>query len=522
MKNKKAFTLVELLAVLVIFGIILGIVVPSVIQLFENQKVKKYDYHEGAVKNAIEAYVDEIKETLQDSTGECSCYKIMYDDLLATDLVKEDDITCNSNNNGGVSGYILAYPIGNSNLNFKYEYYLTCKDQSNNEMIHEATVPENTCCGVNRDFRISSYVVKYNDASGEDYKGDWTSGNVYQRFEATSPYMVPITSYQYSLDGGNTWTTVGENDFTFTNHIDSTVQVRAVDADGNKSGSIAYKVRIDKIAPTAEFDIQGTLGEDDWYTTSLTISPKNASDLGSGIESVEVDVTSITSPTYGTPITLTIKDKVGHVTTYTKTVKVDNIPPKITFGINGYNTGTASCEVSISGLVSAPPETMYLSNGSNRIFTASCKNGAGVTTTISHEYGYSICREGENTCQYGCDEKYNPCHSQHWDANINCYQACNTGCTCKRQVPNCFSTGVQTCLQVHGGTMSGGKCCLGTKTETYTCDNCSCGTHTACNGGNVCDPGYDKVNCSSCYTGHNTCIGGFCFNKNDSQCMRSR
>lgn len=55
--NKRGFTLVELLAVIVILGIIITIFVPSVINLINENSTKIYANKEKILKNAAEDYV---------------------------------------------------------------------------------------------------------------------------------------------------------------------------------------------------------------------------------------------------------------------------------------------------------------------------------------------------------------------------------------------------------------------------------------------------------------------------------
>ncbi len=55
--NRRGFTLVELLAVIVILGIIITIFVPSVINLINENSTKIYANKEKILKNAAEDYV---------------------------------------------------------------------------------------------------------------------------------------------------------------------------------------------------------------------------------------------------------------------------------------------------------------------------------------------------------------------------------------------------------------------------------------------------------------------------------
>ena len=65
--NKKGFTLVELLAVLVIMGIIMTIAVPSVFKISSNMKVRYFcekvsDIEKAALQYAQDNYGDQVQE----------------------------------------------------------------------------------------------------------------------------------------------------------------------------------------------------------------------------------------------------------------------------------------------------------------------------------------------------------------------------------------------------------------------------------------------------------------------------
>lgn len=327
--NCRAFTLVELLAVIVILGIILGITIPSAVNLINSQSQRKYAYHENIVKEAVDTYIDQYGDSFQEGNEGCRCYQISYSSLIEENLLKEDDIECNASSND----VILAYPIDDSRNNFRYEYYLNCKDKANDELVHEGGTPPSDCCGVSGIFMVTEVILKYNDENGDIYPqndNNWTNQNVYQKFEANDPYMSGIKGYEYSTDGGRTWISVNTDHITLSGDINNVVQVRAVDNDGHKSSVKTYTVRIDKTKPNADFAISGTKGDGGWYSSDVSIGVANQSDgSGSGIKEATVDIPRLTNETSGQVVTLTVTDNVGNVQTKTTTIRIDKTKPII-------------------------------------------------------------------------------------------------------------------------------------------------------------------------------------------------
>ncbi len=118
------------------------------------------------------------------------------------------------------------------------------------------------------------------------------------------------------------------------------VCVQATDNRDKTSLTCSDKFKLDKTAPTsADLDVNGTLGLNDWYTSDLTLSTSGGSDITSGIANSTVSVEEITKN--GThEVVITTTDKAGNETTVTKTLKVDKSKPKIvaediTVDING-------------------------------------------------------------------------------------------------------------------------------------------------------------------------------------------
>ena len=118
--NRKGFTLVELLATLVVLGIIVGISIIGVNASFKNVKIKTEDIFVGTLEDALDIYLDSDARKLRFSnTSVCTLYKThgsvnvytstnsltfnniinsSYSPLQSSDLVNpaNEDVTCDS------------------------------------------------------------------------------------------------------------------------------------------------------------------------------------------------------------------------------------------------------------------------------------------------------------------------------------------------------------------------------------------------------------------------------------------
>lgn len=113
--NKKGFTLVELLAVLVILVVIMTIAIPSVASSIERSKQKQKDAKIELVVSAAELYVDRHKNSYSvDDEYEIELKKIICDGLLTKEQAKDP-----LNESYILSGYVLFTKSSNS---YSYEW----------------------------------------------------------------------------------------------------------------------------------------------------------------------------------------------------------------------------------------------------------------------------------------------------------------------------------------------------------------------------------------------------------------
>ena len=141
--NKKGFTLIELIATIVIMALILIMVMPSIRALVNNNRDKSYEYYGDSLKEAAEIFVGREGEDITnlgtlDFTG---CVDINYNDLISTDLIspyQEENIDC--------SNATIRYTKERNKES--YSINLTCRDTTTNEVVYSINEIPNTTCTV--------------------------------------------------------------------------------------------------------------------------------------------------------------------------------------------------------------------------------------------------------------------------------------------------------------------------------------------------------------------------------------
>ncbi len=142
MKSDKGFTLVELLATIAIMGMIMMMVIPSITNLQNSNKKKKFEYYGKTLVEAAKLYVQKEGDDITSLgiTDWVGCVDITYQDLLAADLIKpfeDTDYTCN----GKVR--FTRSSGGNS-----YTYNLVCNSKNSKKENFSSSNIANSQCSV--------------------------------------------------------------------------------------------------------------------------------------------------------------------------------------------------------------------------------------------------------------------------------------------------------------------------------------------------------------------------------------
>ena len=327
-------------------------------------------------------------------------------------------------------------------------------------------------------------VIEFGEGNTEESKygesGTTVSRYQWKRGERWTDFCIPSSGNSCSIE-------VDEE-------MNETIYFRAVDNEGNISKeSTGYIIRIDNTAPLCELGITGTMGNNGWYRSNVTVSfTKTIDQIGSNNLAISgIKKSGITLDVIGTSQTGVQSTDTGSVTWYgviednaknsslcSINFKRDVTNPTVVWtpesqGPYDNNSGitvTASCQDGTSG-VNYTENIQVTSPSLNKTINVTCTDNAGNSVILSKTYsvryysqhsdcGWNSCLTGENTCRYGC-ESYSY--------------------TCEK---NIGKVGGTLCNNKGGIIDHLGNCIV------Y--DTCS-GTR----------------NCSSCYYGHNTCQGGY-------------
>ena len=343
-KSKKdAFTLMEMLAVIVIIGVILAIVIPSVSNIVANRSKKEYDVFIQVVDKATRTYIDQYRSQLVNQDSQC--FNINYQSLIKEGL-KENNIHC--------TGNIIIYK-SNNNKQFDPKYYLTCVD-NDDKTIHTSDPIPTGCTGFDSKFKMD-YSIYTDSNHTQLYDGTFYTKNAYTVFESTSPYSSSISHYEYatSLDGNWNKISSGSNLGTIVNLKDyvGTVYVRSVDGDGNTSTNVSFPVKMDNTGPTFTTSVGGN-----YILKKLSIYNVKDSGIGTLAENAySFDGGNTwgkeTTREYNKNgnVTVCSRDTLGNRNCKSVVISgIDTMDPKVSVSVEGKNaTFTFSDDMGIAG-----------------------------------------------------------------------------------------------------------------------------------------------------------------------------
>lgn len=101
--NKKGFTLVELLVVLVLLVVIMSIAIPSITSSLERSKQKQYDSKMEMILSAVDIYADSHKNSLNSGS------MITIIDLINEGFISKEQAKNPLNESRTICGYYDCY-----------------------------------------------------------------------------------------------------------------------------------------------------------------------------------------------------------------------------------------------------------------------------------------------------------------------------------------------------------------------------------------------------------------------------
>lgn len=136
MRNRNGYSLIELLAAIIIIGLILLFVIPAAVRLITNNDAKEYSNYLKIVETGAKGYADDKKDDLGYS-NDAGCIEVSIDTLIEEEYIKKFDnanIICSGkariNNNKGKLGVSIN---------------LTCTDKDGKETYKNEKISADTC-----------------------------------------------------------------------------------------------------------------------------------------------------------------------------------------------------------------------------------------------------------------------------------------------------------------------------------------------------------------------------------------
>ena len=526
-KDKKGFTLVELLIVLGIICVLALIITPIII----NYRNKANDVYNDKLKESVisvaKDYYTNNRSELPNGYPEGKYATFVTLDKLKQNNLFSNDVIDAYKNNCSSESYVV---VENNRGNYNYYACLKCGDKT-----YET---DKSYCDFrqDKDGKAPTCSLTYNDG--------WNKENVLITITSTDTVGV----INIKNNGKVLKTTYDKNNKTYNATYEASESGKYSFDILNKYGlkttcETKNDIKIDRDSPSCSITKQ------DITNTSLNLFV-DALDKTSGIKSIEMGEKTLgTDNLYKVTVNgkyvATVIDNAGNVGTCEIVVdEFDKTPPVITFGIEGTNgeIATSTCEDPESGIIGEAIVKQTLTGNKDVIVTRTCKNNVGLETTASHTYKYNSCKTGSNTCSYGCGTTYDSCATGSPNECVGGYDTIirkecvknPAGCkTCQTTV--CTNYNWVSCPcgspgQVGPGGSGHSNCwCQGDKCVRYgkqTVTNCSiCGYNykedcynvedkkwNSCKTTkNTCQGGYvtDSSTCSNCYYGSNTCKGGW-------------
>jgi len=226
--------------------------------------------------------------------------------------------------------------------------------------------------------------------SGTPGTNGWYTTPVTLQVNASDP-LSGVSSIEYRLDAGS-WMIGSSLTISDGEHI---VEARAIDKAGNRSAvttATTTGIKVDTIAPILSLSLTGTLGQNSWYVSDVTLIA-SASDATSGIALTEYRLdsgiwqsgTSMTASADG-PHTVDFRttDRAGNQIIASRSFKIDQSVPVLSFiptgtmGENGWYGSDVSLKINSSDPESGIQSVEYRVNQGSWISAAILPLGEGI------------------------------------------------------------------------------------------------------------------------------------------------
>lgn len=174
--NRRGFTLVEVLAIIVILGIILGVVVPSTFSIVKRGKETSYKTLVNSFKNGSKIYATRYINIINTDIDKFGYYKLTLSDLNNNNLLKTPVIDPRTDTSINLNKYIIITRNTENVFSYCYEEEVRCLipssvEETNKEIKPIITINGSKVININKGTEYTDLGATATD----DIDGDITS-----------------------------------------------------------------------------------------------------------------------------------------------------------------------------------------------------------------------------------------------------------------------------------------------------------------------------------------------------------
>ena len=456
MKNRKGFTMIELLATVTILGILMTITIGYAMRLIDKSKNDSMEQQARLVTTAAESYFQAHREQLPRLVGQTT--KIPISTLLETNYLKKE-IKNAKGESCMEKSFITAYK--DSRTKYTYKAYLYC----GNDTVPSTTSPlgpnitidfcreeTGTCLYKDGDQQVKNSVadaiisieISGNKIGGEEINLEGYTWSILAKYDGEEELKEVYNSGELSAKGHYSIKIPKEtskqkyilkNYLDLTNTTDITVKVIATNEKGGiteKQKSILYQDTIPPICGTVEGESTTWINKNTPLTEAVRIISVECKD-GNGSGCVRNKFTQIWPTStekfleYGN---IKIEDNIGLSTECPVAVNIDKEAPVIKLekattngntnildlnGTSNTTAGTTNDSVTLS-------ENKYKNLTNNWMNKANYQNGVTYTFTISDNYQLASWKFETNSANINMPANGNPDSASNYN-NLNTNKA---------------------------------------------------------------------------------------------------
>ena len=253
--NNKGFSMVEILAVVVILGVLSTIGIVSVTKLIENSRRHYYDAQEDQLVLAAQSYANDNKNVLPKTIGQTNTIyldKLIQKKYIKEEIVDQNKVPCYTKDDIVDGKKVKGSRVDiykSSKTDYKYVGHLEC----NACVDDNATEEGSSCSEINKEDKpkIAIGMIKYNATN--DGNSIFSSSN-----------KITITMDAVDKTQDNYDRTIKISSYSYKIYVDGSIKYNSGLKINNKKDQIIISEQLNKYLPgkvTVKVTVTNTLGQ---------------------------------------------------------------------------------------------------------------------------------------------------------------------------------------------------------------------------------------------------------------------